>query len=138
MRFRYPGTENYFDLPSEWWDEAGMRNFEPSAPSFRCDPSPLNWPVATISLSCIRVPIRNLGVAPFERDRMIQILSGIRSSVAIPPVEVMDRRDGDSLILRDGYHRFHASIATGLSFIPAVVLPFWEPEVPSKKMALPS
>jgi hypothetical protein len=134
VRFKYPRAEGDFDIPDNWWDEAGMWNFVPSAPTFSCDLSCSSSPIATIRISAIAVPRRNPGVAQFEHDRMINILSGIRGGAVLPPVEVVDRPEDDSLMLRHGFHRFHASIATGLTYIPAVFFPFWEPEVPSIKM----
>jgi hypothetical protein len=134
VRFRYPGTESYFYIPNGWWDEAGMQCFELSAPSYSCDLSSSNSPIATISLSLIQTPHRNPGVDQFQHDRMINILKGIRCGAALPPVDVMDRFGESHFILRDGFHRFHASIATGLTHIPAAMLSVWEPEVPSINM----
>jgi hypothetical protein len=58
----------------------------------------------------------------FERVRLIKILAGFVAGQAIPAVKVQELPGGSSRYgLRDGYHRFHASVAAGFDHIPTIV-----------------
>jgi hypothetical protein len=102
-------------IPPEWIFEAGMQNYVPTRPSFRC-----TAPHVLIALDNIEsvVRIRPLDANGFCRDRMIRLLTGIRDDADIlPPVPVEAIGDG-RYRLRDGTHRFYASLKLGFSHLP--------------------
>jgi hypothetical protein len=63
---------------------------------------------------------------PFSHPRMIGILKALRDGVALPPVWVWPIEPpahGRAYQLFGGHHRYHASVALGLTDIPALVIP---------------
>jgi hypothetical protein len=69
--------------------------------------------------------MRNSGVPPFKKYKMVPILFALSSpECALPPVEV------DALApaahrfrLHNGYHRYYASVAVGYPSLPVVIRP---------------
>ena len=113
-----------FEIPDEWWKEAGLRGFKTYRRAYRPSP-PDNADNATIVML-----VDNIGVGPrgptvsdFERDRMVSVLDAIRRDQALPPIEVVEKiGDGCSHRLYHGRHRLAASIAIGFSLVPAVIV----------------
>ena len=112
-----------FELPDEWWIEAGMHNFVRTTPCFTSKDAE-----ASVLLTKIEPPFRHPTVTKdwngFDRDRLVRVLSGISNSVDMPPVNVASRTDPGSPYLyrvRDGYHRFYASVAAGFDKLPAII-----------------
>jgi ParB-like chromosome segregation protein Spo0J len=109
------------EIPKEWLTEAGVAEFRP-APSqraFRCDGEH-----RLIALSDIDAPPRRsdrpLDANGFERSRMVRILQGMRKNDPLPPI-VLEQCDVGprAYRLRDGVHRYHASLTLGFSQVPA-------------------
>jgi hypothetical protein len=113
-----------FEIPDEWWKEAGMRGFKTYRRAYRCSP-PSNADNATIVML-----VDNIGVGPrgpdvpdFERDRMVSVLTAIRRDLALPPIEVVEEiGDASSHRLYHGRHRLAASIAARFSLVPVVIV----------------
>jgi hypothetical protein len=62
------------------------------------------------------------GYAGFEHERMIKTLHDIALRKEIWRIEIVDGVSGDYRYrIHRGAHRFHASIATGFSHIPAIL-----------------
>ena len=85
---------------------------------------------AVVSLLQIEPPIRNPDVRPgwrgFDRPRLISVLQAIASGVELPPVPLEVIANGHEFPpapftyrVRDGFHRFYASIAAGFTHLPA-------------------
>ena len=70
-------------IPAEWLAEAGMQNFRPAKPGFRCDA-----PHQMIALGDIEVLLRGypLEANGFYRERMVRVLIGIRDDVPLPAI----------------------------------------------------
>jgi hypothetical protein len=111
-------------IPIGWMVEAGVQNFRPALlqRSFRCDADHV-----LIALADIEVPLRQSGYPldenGFRRDRMVSLLTGIRDHVSLPPI-CIERGDPDQrqYRVREGVHRYHASLALGFSHIPAEIV----------------
>jgi hypothetical protein len=109
-------------VPSEWLAKAGLRTFKPSRPSFRCETNHV-----LIALSEIEQPMRNASVTldanGFGRDRMMNILTGIREDHCLPPIDVEKADPGQRPYrVRAGFHRYYASLAAGFSHVPAQIV----------------
>jgi hypothetical protein len=114
-----------FELPDEWWLAAGMESFTPAASAYRSTAAS-----ATILLRDIEPPPR---ATPndwrgFDRERLISVLSGIAAGADIPPVPVDELRPINDWSqqpykyrVRDGFHRYYASIAAGFRKLPALI-----------------
>jgi hypothetical protein len=109
-------------IPPAWMAEAGITDFTPRSRAFRCAA-----PHSCIALTDIEVPLRGseypLDANGFCRDRMVRLLIGIRDDVPLPAVYL---ESGDpnqrTYRIREGVHRYHASLALGFSHIPAEIL----------------
>lgn len=127
VRFLIPDERGCFEIPDQWWIEAGMNGFTRALPSYITTPDP---DVLYVALKDITCPNRTVerDFRGFERDRLLRIFGGFLAGDAIPPVKVHKCPYGPSSYgLRDGFHRFHASIAAGFSCIP-VALTTYLPE----------
>jgi hypothetical protein len=108
-------------LPA-WMAEAGVKDFTPTRRAFRCDD-----PHECIALADIEVPLRGsdypLDANGFRHERMVRLLIGIRDNVSLPAVYI-ERGDPHQrpYRVREGVHRYHASLALGFSHIPAEVI----------------
>jgi hypothetical protein len=125
MRFPFPRFPAEFEIPDEWWNEAGMLGFTPSAPAYRSTAEAAR----TVPLVDIEPPFRCPTVPKdfrgFDRRRMIDVLAGIAVDQALPPVPLLILPKRDNLgspfafALINGVHRFYASIAAGFEELPA-------------------
>jgi ParB-like chromosome segregation protein Spo0J len=73
-------------------------------------------------------PARRVHVGGFDPDRMKSVLAAFGDDSALPPVEA-DRPPGEGPFvyrLRDGYHRFMASVAAGYTHVPVVIKPYFD------------
>ena len=63
----------------------------------------------------------------FERTRLVSLLKGIATGAEIEPVPLLELPQDDvwrmpyRYRVRDGFHRFYASIATGFECLPAEI-----------------
>lgn len=124
MRFQMPHLPLEFQIPDEWWAEAGMTAGLPEGRAFRSDATAQLVPLVDIEPST-RCPETVRDFRGFERDRLIEILRGIASAASIPPICLLTLREGDRVshpyhyAILNGHHRFYASIAAGFDLIPA-------------------
>ena len=106
-------------IPVEWLREAGVQNFMPTRPSYRCDAPHFLLPLIDIE-SVVRT--KRLDCNGFAHDRMISVLVGIRDGASLPPVPVERIEPGTHPYrLRNGTHRFYASLILGFSHVPAEI-----------------
>ena len=70
-------------------------------------------------------PVRNPGVTCFEEDKMLRILKGIASNASLPPIQVDCPPQAPLRYrVRDGFHRYYATVLLGFRRIPADVLDY--------------
>jgi hypothetical protein len=109
-------------VPAPWVAEAGVQDFKPTQRAYRCDD-----PHECVALAEIEVPLRKSGFPldanGFRHDRMVRLLMGIRDNVALPAIYV-ERADPDQrpYRVREGVHRYHASLKLGFSHVPAEIV----------------
>jgi hypothetical protein len=112
-------------IPREWLVEAGLLNFQlaPLQLAFRCEDVH-----SLVALADIEAPLRNSGYPldanGFNRGRMMSILTGILNDVPLPAIYI-ERADPyqRAYRVRQGVHRYHASLTLGFSHIPTEVIP---------------
>lgn len=87
--------------------------------------------VAVVPLQAIEPPYRRT-TAPkdwngFDRERLVQVLSGIATGADIPPAPLAVLPGGDILTpvpylyrVQDGYNRFYGSVAAGFDSLPVI------------------
>ena len=123
MRFAVPGTTREFEVPDEWWRSAGMEHFVATAEHYDTDLSTCSEVVA---FEEVEPPLRYDGFWFRNRDSVIDVLRKIGSGQKLEPVEVWSRAKTNStkLIVRDGFHRFYLSIASGYRKLPVKINDF--------------
>jgi hypothetical protein len=109
-------------IPVQWMAEAGVQGFKATRPTFRCDD-----PHECIALTDIEMPLRKSGY-PLDANglrhgRMVSILVGIRDDVSLPALYVEQADPGQRPYrVREGVHRYHASLTLGFSHVPAEII----------------
>jgi hypothetical protein len=127
MKFAHHGLQ--FELPDEWWTEAGMRGFVPTFTAYRVNHR-LFQNVREVPIKDIGPVSRNSDVAIFNdseevcsaRERVVRILRGFRFDNAIPPVEIIEGQPGSPYRYKlvHGAHRFYCSLAAGFRCVPSI------------------
>lgn len=126
MRFAFPRFPAEFEIPDEWWIEAGMPGFTRGAPAFR------SATADTVALYDIeppfRLPSKPLDWRGFDRARTVSILKGFVADAEIPPVDLLILPPLADISappfkyrVLGGVHRFYASIAIGFDFLPSTM-----------------
>jgi hypothetical protein len=127
MRFSMPHLPQEFDISDAWLKEAGFNGVWPATASFKSSPGAALIPLTEIE------PVARFKTTPkdgggFDRDRLVKILRRIISEAEIDPVFVMKLPYLDlspspyRYTVKDGYHRFYASIAGRFSELPAIIV----------------
>ena len=125
MRFPMPNFPCEFELPDEWWAEAGMVGFHPTTPAYRSGQA-----ANVVPLTQVEPPYRRPDVTKdwrgFDKARLIAVLQGLVVGDEMPPVPLQAISDGHEFPpapyayrVRDGVHRFYASVAAGFTHLPA-------------------
>jgi hypothetical protein len=126
MRFPLPLLPAEFEIPDEWWVEAGMVGAMLAGRAYRSTANATLVPLRVIEPPC-RMPENALDWRGFNRDRLISILNGIATGAILEPVSLRELPPAEfppapfCYRVRDGFHRFYASIASGFECLPAVL-----------------
>jgi hypothetical protein len=125
MRFLFPRFPAQFEIPDDWWIEAGMSQFVPQQrQAYRS-------PTETVALDEIEPPFRTapLDCNGFVRSRIMAILRGFVDDSELAPICLLvipPRYEWPDNPFKyrvvDGAHRFYASIAAGFKRVPASTL----------------
>jgi hypothetical protein len=128
MRFAFPLLPAEFEIPDDWWTEVGMAGFTPLGPAYRSTAAATH----TVPLREIEPPFRfpesPLDFQGFCRQRLMDIFGGFVAGAEIKPVSLLALPQQEWWLptpfryrVRDGFHRFYASIAAGFTCLPAVI-----------------
>jgi hypothetical protein len=123
MQFKTPGGEVTFDIPDEWWQFAEMDTFRLLG-RFYPYPFGSDQEIDAVPVTEIEPPMRNAGVPPFKKYKMVPVLFAFSSpECALPPVEVDALPVSSTYRFRiyNGYHRYYASVAVGYPLLPRVI-----------------
>jgi hypothetical protein len=120
-RFLIPLMAALFEIPDEWWSFAEMGGFAPSGGGYYAPPPTSDFEV--VAVEAVEPPMRNGGVPPFKKYKLVPVLFAFRSpECALPPIEVFSASEGPYRFkVRNGYHRYYASIAAGFTKLPVAV-----------------
>lgn len=114
-----------FEIPREWehWlIQSGLAGNVLSQDHFRS-----NDAEAIVDIREIASPIRGTGVVWFHENSMLPILRGIASNHSIPPVQVDCPPQGSlTYRVRDGFHRYYASVLLGFRRVPVQIVSYFE------------
>jgi hypothetical protein len=125
MKFNTPTPGIPFEIPDEWWGFAEMEAFKLDGARFYHyrEVAP-DLEVDAVPLTDVEPPLRNAGVPPFKKYKMVPVLFAFTSpECKLPPikVEAVEPPSRYRFKVRDGYHRYYASAAVGYPLIPVVI-----------------
>ncbi len=142
MFFRLPHPPLAFEIPDEWWLEAGAAGFKPKAPSYRAAYSVGGESV--VALAEVSPMLRRPGIVRdhhgFRRQGgvdggpggMVDVLRAIVDGMHLPAVRVRPIRgisaEGLRYVVQDGFHRLYASHVLGFTHLPCTVEDEWRQE----------
>jgi hypothetical protein len=102
-----------------------MDSFSPSGGGFYpYRQSEITGDIYVVPLSDIEPPMRNSGVPPFKKYKMLPVLFAFLSpECALPPVEVQCLAPSETYRFKvhNGYHRYYASAAVGYTSLRIVI-----------------
>ncbi len=125
MRFRLPLLPGEFEIPDEWWAKARMAGFVPLGKTYHSTATAVAVPLHEVEPP-FRLPEGVLDWNGFDRSRLISVLNGFVAAQEIAPVSLLFLPSGDfppapfRYRVRDGFHRFYASVAAGFECLPAL------------------
>ncbi len=127
MHYRIAHEDIAFEIPDSWWVSAGAQGFVPQGPAFAASSSP-EWPTTLVPLVDVEAPRRTPGVIGLDEDRTVSVLRAFRSAAPLPPLEVHQPPEPKrcKFRVRDGYHRYYASVAAGFECLPVSVRPYFD------------
>jgi hypothetical protein len=121
-----------FEIPDAWLADAGMEGFMRTGTAYRSTPG-----ATLVLLSEVEPPYRKLSTTRdwrgFDRAKLISILRGFIADAEIEPVPLLELPAGLHIVptfvlpgpyeyqVRNGFHRFYASIVAGFERLPAVI-----------------
>lgn len=126
MRFGFPRLPGEFEIPDEWWEEAGMRHFRREQPAYLSSANAIAVPLTDIEPP-MRLPGCTKDWQGFDRTRLVRVLRGFaeRAIIDAVPLRAFPQYEFQSAPFRyyilDGYHRYYASVAAGLDYLPSLL-----------------
>ena len=114
------------EIPDSWIEETcfALSLFQKKDSYLTLDDRQINL----LSIGEIEPPTRNTGVPYFVESRMKNILRALVQNMHLPPIHVQktpNMQEGFTYMVRDGTHRYYASVAAGFEKIPAIILPYF-------------
>ena len=106
------------EIPDEWWAFCEMDRFVRVSEYF---PYIRSKSPTILSIRDIEPPSRDFGIAMFKKYKLVPVLLAFHSpECALPPVsvDVYTGKGPYKYSLKNGLHRFYASVAVGFSSIP--------------------
>src|SRR5271154_3453503 len=90
MRFDFPRFPAEFEIPDDWWVQAGMPGFVRQSVAYN---STTEDPADLVALDDVEPPFRlltqPLDWRGFDRTRMVSILKGFVAGAEIPPISLL-------------------------------------------------
>ena len=124
MKKIVPGTEFEFEIPDEWWIDAGMKDYVPCTEHYHTN---LSVCTAIVLLKEVEPPQRDNGFWFRNKESVLEVLRKMRDEdEVLEPIEVwsLAKKASKKYIVRDGFHRFYLSIAAGFRKIPIKISDF--------------
>jgi hypothetical protein len=131
MKFKTPKTGVEFEIPDEWWEFSEMNKFELNGGRFYLY-STCFENVEAVDISEIEPPTRNKEIPPFKKYKLVPVFMAFMSQEnSLPPVEVILNKNAEQYKykVKNGYHRYYASVAVGFPLLPIVITENYEIEM---------
>jgi hypothetical protein len=125
VRYSIPNFPCEFEIPDDWLTASGINNFAPSATAYCSSPETVLAALSEV-IPPMRKPTFPKDWRGFERERLLVLLRRIAVGEQIDPVPLIQLPEPDPILplpyrysVRDGFHRFYASIIAGFTHLPA-------------------
>ena len=127
MDYQHPSEDITFEIPDAWLRATGASNFVPRELAFVATSNP-DYPTILLPVSDIQAPRRDVGVRGLHEDRTRSLLRAFVEGTPVPPLEVhrLPEQITGQFSVRDGYHRYFASIALGFTNLPVSIRPYFD------------
>jgi hypothetical protein len=125
MHFQHPSENFEFEIPDTWWIAAAADSFTPTTAAFASTSNPA-WPTVLVPLLEVGTPRRDPSVIGLREERTISILRAFIEGKELPPLESHRLPVSNVLAIRDGFHRYLASIAVGFTMLPVSIRPYFD------------
>jgi hypothetical protein len=125
MKFSTPNADVVFEIPDDWWAFAEMESFDSKGAPCYVPPTCYFEQAELVPLSTVEPPKRDPGTPLFRKYKLLPVLFGLQSpEQVLPPVSVerIDVPGKYQFRVKNGCHRFYASVAVGYSKLPVRVL----------------
>ena len=110
-----------FCIPDTWLAESGLNEMTLAGDCFVSDAAQV------LDIHLISSPVRSPGVRWFHRDSMLPILTAFSSHQGLPPIKIDSPPQGPlPYRVRDGFHRYYASVAVGFRKIPVRIVEYYD------------
>jgi|SRR6185437_7482243 len=121
MVFFVPRSATQFCIPDDWWTLCDCDMFQRKT-DFYVYPRELDLHTDIVAIEEVEPPNRDAGTEPFKKHRLVPVLLGLQSQEGVvPPVEVLAQDGGRYRYrVRNGFHRFYASVALGFPKLPVI------------------
>jgi len=122
MLFQTPCAALSFEIPNEWWQFAEMQSLRRGSPFYPYKVID-HQSVQVVPATLVEPPQRAEGVPPFKKYKLLPVFFAFQSpECELPAIEVIELNEGRYRYrVRNGYHRYYASVAVGFSELPVLV-----------------
>ena len=127
MKFKTPRTGIEFEISDEWWSFSEMDKFKLNGARFYLYTRSVENAEA-VDISEIEPPTRNKNIPPFKKYKLVPVLMAFTSpECELPPVEVVENNSNEYRFkVKNGYHRYYASVAVGYPMFPILITEQYE------------
>ena len=122
-----PNLPCEFEVPDDWLVEVAAVGFVPTTMAYRSTPDAMLVPITAIEPP-YRVPTVRKDWRGFDRSRFVSVLRGIVTAAEIEPILLLelpvfeDAPNTYRFRVRNGFHRFYASVVAGFECLSAVIV----------------
>jgi hypothetical protein len=127
VRYSAPNFPCELEIPDDWIIPSGINNFAPTERAYRSTPEAMLVALSQV-IPAMREPSVPKDWRGFERERLLALLRRIVAGEQIDPVPLIQLPEPCPILplpyrysIRNGFHRFYASVIAGFSHLPASI-----------------
>lgn len=124
MLFFHPGAQYRFEIPDAWLQAAAVLRFTPRSPCYVAAPDP-QWPAVSAGILQVGLPPDVHRSPLFDEARMVTVLKAMASGQALPALWCSKDTSSGRIVLREGWHRYHAAVALRFKQVPVSLRPYF-------------
>lgn len=122
MLFFHPGAQYRFEIPDAWLQAAAVLRFTPRSPCYVATHDS-QWPAVSAGILQVGLPPDVHRSPVFDEARMVTVLKAMASGQALPALWCSKDVTSGRIVLREGWHRYHAAVALRFKQVPVSLRP---------------